>query len=89
MKKYIVTLTKDERVTLSEIASKGKHKTQKILDALILLGADEGEFQTKRSTNEEVAWVLSISLRKIDRVKRRFVEDGFDVALHRRKGSHL
>ncbi|MGA8830204.1 MAG: IS630 family transposase [Desulfomonilaceae bacterium] len=89
MKKYIVTLTKDERVTLSEIASKGKHKTQKILDALILLGADEGEFQTKRSTNEEIARVLNTSLRKIDRVKKRFVEDGLDVALQGRKGNRI
>ena len=89
MKKYIVTLTKDERVTLSEIASKGKHKTQKILDALILLGADQGEFQTKRSTNEEIARVLNTSLRKIDRVKKRFVEDGLDVALQGRKGNRI
>jgi hypothetical protein len=31
MKKYIVTLTKDERKTLSDIASKGKQKSQKNL----------------------------------------------------------
>jgi len=48
MKKYIVTLTKDERETLSALTSKGKHKSQKILNALILLGCDEGEYQTKR-----------------------------------------
>ncbi len=89
MKKYVVTLTKDERVTLSEIAYKGKHKTQKILDALILLGADEGEFQTKRSTNEEIARVLNTSLRKIDRVKKRFVEGGLDVAFQGRKGNRI
>jgi hypothetical protein len=89
MKKYIVTLTGDERVTLGEITSKGKHKTQKILDALILLGSDEGEFQTKRSINEEIARVLNTSLRKIDRVKKRFVEEGLDVALLCRKGNRI
>lgn len=38
MKKYIVTLAEDERETLSMLVSKGQHKTQKILNALILLG---------------------------------------------------
>jgi hypothetical protein len=81
MKKYIVTLSKDERQTLSALASKGKHKSQKILNALILLGCDEGDYQTKRSTNEEIANVLNISMRKIDRVKKRFFMEGLDVAL--------
>lgn len=45
MKKYIVTLAEDERETLSVFASKGRHKSQKILNALILLESDEGEFQ--------------------------------------------
>lgn len=54
MKKYIVTLAEVEREALGEITSKGKHRSQKILDALILLGCDEGGFQTKRSTNEEI-----------------------------------
>ena len=64
-------------------------KSQKILDALILLVCDEDGYQIKRSTNEEIARVLQISMRKIDRVKKRFVEEGFDVALNRRKGSRI
>lgn len=89
MKKYIVTLTEEEREALEGLTSKGKHKTQKILDALILLGCDEGQFQTKRSTNEEIARVLNTSMRKIDRVKKRFVEEGLDVALNGRKGARI
>lgn len=89
MKKYIVTLTEEERKILGELTSNGEHKSQKILDALILLGCDEGGFQTKRSTNKEIARVLNTSMRKIDRVKKRFVEEGFDVALNRRKGSRI
>ncbi len=85
MKKYVVTLTQEEREKLAEIASKGKHRTQKILDALILLGVDESEFQTQRSTNEEIARVLHTSLRKIDRVKKRFIEEGLDIMLQGRK----
>jgi hypothetical protein len=89
MKKYIVTLTEDEREVLGKLTSKGKHKSQRILNALILLGCDVGDFQTKRSTNEEMARVLNISMKKIDRVKRRFVEEGLDVALNGRKGGRI
>jgi len=89
MKKYIVTLTDDERKALGVLTSKGKHRSQKILNALILLGCDEGEFQKKRSTNKEIAQVLNISMKKIDRVKKRFVEDGLDITLNGRKGSRI
>ena len=89
MKKYIVTLTEDEREVLGALASKGKHKSQKIINALILLGCDEGEFQKKRSMNKEIARVLNISMKKIDRVKKRFVEEGLDIALKGRKGMRI
>ncbi len=85
MKKYVVTLTKDERDTLLEITSKGKHSSQKVLNALILLGCDEGEYQEKRSINEDLSRVLNISMRKIDRVKMRFVLGSFDEALTGKK----
>jgi len=89
MKKFTVTLTNDERAELKKISSKGKHRSQKILNALILLGCDEGEHQKKRSTNEEISCVLKTSMRKIDRVKKRFVVDGLDIALNGRKGSRV
>ncbi|HHB75294.1 MAG TPA: helix-turn-helix domain-containing protein, partial [Desulfobulbus sp.] len=89
MKKFTVTLTNDERAELKKISSKGKHRSQKILNALILLGCDEGEYQDKRSTNEEMSRVLKTSMRKIDRVKKRFVVDGLDIALNGRKGSRV
>ena len=89
MSKYIVTLTKEERELLSDLASKGEHKSQKILNALVLLGCDAGDFQTNRSKNEEIAKVLNISMKKIDRVKKRFVEEGFDIALDKRKADRI
>ncbi len=89
MKQYTVTLTEDEREVLGKLASKGQHKSQKILNALILLGCDRSEYQTKRSTNEQIARVLNISMKKIDRVKKRFVEEGFDIALNGRKGDRV
>ena len=89
MKKFIVTLTEEERDFLLKITSKGKHRSQKILNALTLLACDEGEYQHKRSKNEEIARVLNTSMRKIDRVKKRFVLNGLDVALHGKKGSRV
>ena len=89
MKKYIVTLTEEERKTLSDIASKGKQRSQKILNALILLGCDKGDYQTEHSTNEDMSRVLQISMRKIDRVKKRFVEGGLDAALEKRTGNRI
>lgn len=89
MKKYIVTLKKDERELLCALISRGSCRSQKVVNSLILLACDEGEFQTKRSVNVEIARVLHISMRKIDRLKKRFVEDGLDVALNGRKGSRF
>jgi hypothetical protein len=85
MNKYILTLTKDECETLSELTSKGKHNSQKTLNALILLNCDKGEWNVNHSTNEEISRILNISMRKIDRVKKRFVEEGLDVALDGKK----
>jgi hypothetical protein len=89
MKKFTVTLTGDERAELKKISSRGKHRSQKVLNALVLLGCDDGEYQEKRSINEEISRVLKTSMRKIDRVKKRFVVDGLDVALNGRKGSRV
>lgn len=89
MKRYIVTLTKDEREALGALISKGKHRSQKVLNALILLGCDEGDYQESHSTNEEMSRILCISMRKIDRVKKRFVEEGLDIVLNGKKGSRI
>ena len=89
MKKYVVTLTKDERDELTVLTSKGKHKSQKIFNALILLSCDTGEFQKQHSKKEEIARLLNVSMRKIDRVKKRFIEDGYDIALNGEKGSRV
>jgi transposase len=83
MEKYIITLEAEERAELEAIVRKGKHASQKVLNALILLNCDERKRdQESRRSSEEIAEVLHISARKIDRVKRRFVEEGLEVALN-------
>jgi len=81
MKKYKVTLTKDERVELQSLVKKGNHKAQAIRNALILMNCDEGEFGDKIK-NEHVAKVLNIGDRTIDRLKKIFVEEGFEIAVY-------
>ena len=80
MTRYIVTLTQEERTDLQLIVNKGSHKSQKVLNALILLNCDVNE--GKKYSNEQISDILQISMRKIDRVKERFVESGIDVALN-------
>ena len=81
MKKYKVTLTEEERQDLDALSSRGKHAAQTVLNALILLACDEGKYQKERSINETIARVLNVSMKTIDRVKKRFIEEGLDMAL--------
>ena len=86
MKRYVVALEKEERDELAGITRKGSHQSQKVINALILLNCDEGEFNEHRARGEAVAEILRISARKVDRVKKRFVEEGMGAALGGRQG---
>lgn len=81
MEKYIVTLSPEEAEQLRSLVGKGKHAAQKVINALILLNCDQSQGRDDRRTSQEIAEVLQVSERKIDRVKRRFVEDGLEAAL--------
>ena len=89
MRKYKVTLAKKEREELEAIVQKGNHRSQKVVNALVLLNCDQGQFQDRPMKNEDVSSVLRISMRKIDRVKGRFVEEGLETALTGRKGERV
>ena len=86
MTRYKVTLTESEREELAAIIKKGKHRSQKVLNSLILLNCDEGQFQKTKSTNKDISDILQISMRKIDRTKKTFVERGLNIALNGTKG---
>ena len=86
MERYVVTLDEQEREDLAAITRKGSHKSQKVVNALILLNCDQGGFNERRTPAEAVADVLRISTRKVERVKRRFVEEGMEAALGGRQG---
>jgi transposase len=80
MNTYKVTLTKEERDQLTEMTRTGTHAARKIIHALILLNIDRGS-QTGSQINEDICKVLKIGMRTIDRVKKRFVEEGLEPAL--------
>ena len=85
MKRYLVELEAEEREALEAITRKGSHRSQKVVNALVLLNCDRGEFNERRATGREIAGVLRISARRVDRVKKRFVEDGLEAALGNRQ----
>lgn len=62
---------------------KGKHSSQQYRTACILINTDEGPFGHKLS-NGQVAQVLQINTKTVERVKQRFVEEGFDVCMDRK-----
>lgn len=80
MIRYKVTLTKQEQERLLSITKGGVHNSKKVIHALILLNSDVGKFSQKVS-NEEIARVLKIGDRTIDRIKKKFVEQGLEAAL--------
>ncbi len=81
MNTYKVTLTQEERDQLTEMTRTGTHAARKLIHALILLNVDRGPHATERQINEEISKVLKIGMRTIDRVKKRFVEEGLEAAL--------
>jgi transposase len=83
MVRYKVTLTKEERRVLEGIIGKGKHTSQEFRNACILLNSDEGEFGSK-STAESIAKILHIHIKTVERLKQRFVEEGFEFCLSRK-----
>jgi transposase len=65
------------------IINKGSHSSQSFRTAYILLNCDEGKYSDK-VTNEEISKVLKVGMRTIDRVKKKFIEEGFEASLERR-----
>ncbi len=87
-KYYKVTLEQREVEQLNGIIKKGKHKSLTYRNAYILLNTDEGEFSDK-VTNAQISKVLKVAMRTIDRVKKRFVEEGFEACLSRKPSPRI
>jgi transposase len=84
MIRYKVTLTLQERAELKALLNKGKHSSQQYRNACILLNSDAGK-HGKALSNERIAEVLQINTKTVERVKQRFVEEGFEACLERKE----
>jgi transposase len=83
-KKYIVTLTQEERRMLQERLSRGKAAARKLMHARILLKADVAT-DGPGWNDEAIAEALEVGRATIERVRKEFVEEGLEAALERRK----
>ena len=84
MKKYIVTLTNDERQSLHGFISAGKASALKLTHARILLKADAAE-GGPAWPDARIAEAAELSVATVERVRQRFVEQGLEAALCRKK----
>ena len=82
MIRYTIKLTKTEVEELHAIINKGSHTSQTFRTAYILLNCDAGKYSDK-VTNEQISKVLKVGMRTIDRVKKKFIEEGFEAVLER------
>lgn len=81
-KKYIVKLTRQERKMLGKWVGKGKSPAYKIKHAHILLQADQRRRNWK---DEKIAQSLGCHLNTVRNVRERFVKEGLEMALERKK----
>jgi len=83
-KHYIVTLTMEERSKLDQLIRSGKHKARKITRARILLKADQSP-NGPAWTDKKISQALEVGPATVERLRKRFVEEGLEAALTRRK----
>ena len=81
-KKYIVRLTQEERDKLKDLVDKGKRAAYIIKHANILLAVDA---DGPNLTDEEVASAFRCHMNTVKNVRQRFVEQGLEAALERKK----
>jgi transposase len=85
-KRYLVTLTADERRDLARLVSAGKRSARTLTRARILLKADQAPGGPAWD-DARIAEALGCGHRTVERVRQRFVERGLDDALsHKPQG---
>ena len=80
-KKYRVKLTDKEREQLEGLISRGAMAARKATHARILLHADEGA-DAGYFKDEDIADILHVGRVTVERVRKRFVEEGLESALN-------
>ena len=88
MIRYTIKLSQEEVKELMAIINKGSHTSHTFRTAYILLNCDEGDYSDK-ATNAQISKLLKVGMRTIDRVKKKFIEEGFEAVLERRASSRV
>jgi transposase len=81
--RYRVTLTEQERKELEDLTKRGKTHARRFIHARALLLSDAGADGPSWSVTDTAA-ALGVSTRTIEHLKKRFVEEGLEVALVRK-----
>ncbi|MEM9833653.1 MAG: helix-turn-helix domain-containing protein [Bacteroidota bacterium] len=81
MKRYRVVLQDSERTYLQHQLAEGKFRGTKLRRAYILLGADEHQ-DGKQMNDAQIMLAYGGSAVTLYNTRRRFVEEGFERALH-------
>ena len=84
MKKYLVRLEAEERGRLEQLVRGGKAAVFRIRHANLLLAVDESKAGPKLK-DAQVAEAFGVAVRTIESLRKRFVEEGLDAALERRR----
>jgi len=84
MKKHIVRLSMEERESLAKLITSGRGPARMFTRGRILLKADQGGNGPGWS-DERISEALEVTVQTIERVRKQFVEEGFDAVLSRRK----
>jgi hypothetical protein len=84
MKKYIVRLETAERSRLQQLVSTGQAAAYRIRHANLLLAVDESEAGAKLC-DCAAAEAFGVSVRTVELLRQRCVEQGLDAALERKK----
>jgi transposase len=82
-KKYVVRLTEEERQQIEKLVRRGRAHARSLLYGRILLKADADG--PDRWTDERISEALEVSTDTVARERRRFCEDGLEVALMPKK----
>jgi transposase len=88
MKKYMVTLSPEERAQLTAAVRKGKAAARCRLPAQLLLQADSGT-EGPAWTDEQVSAAFAVHPTTVANVRQRCVEEGVAAALQRRAPRRL
>lgn len=80
VKKYIVSLTEDEKSFLDGFTSKGSAAASKIKRAQVLQLTDKNR-KDGAWKDEDVSQALNVSIATVERTRKCFVEDGMEIAV--------